>query len=154
MIVPGRYGGARRPSRAGDSARRRLGCEPRDFNEAGRPPYTRAGLAWRRPRHHGRTAARTIGRRRRFAIRIIQGLVAGIGFIGGGAILHGRGVRSVHGLTTAASIWIASGTGVAVGVGLWRAALTAVILSLIVLTIGRRLDNALHKISGANPDDN
>ena len=86
--------------------------------------------------------------------RIIQGLVAGIGFIGGGAILHGRGERSVHGLTTAASIWIASGTGVAVGVGLWRAALTAVILSLIVLTIGRRLDNALHKISGANPDDN
>ena len=88
------------------------------------------------------------------ASRIIQGLVAGIGFIGGGAILHRHDVRSVHGLTTAASIWIASGTGVAVGIGLWRAALAAVTLSLIVLTIGGRIDNALHKISSGDPDDN
>jgi putative Mg2+ transporter-C (MgtC) family protein len=86
--------------------------------------------------------------------RIIQGLVAGIGFIGGGVILHRRDVRAVHGLTTAASIWIASGTGVAVATGLWRAALTAVILSLVVLSLGRPLDNALHRISGSNPDDN
>lgn len=86
--------------------------------------------------------------------RIIQGLVAGIGFIGGGVILHRSGGRSVHGLTTAASIWIASGTGVAVGTGLWRAAVTTVILSLLVLSLGRPLDDALHKISGDNPDDN
>jgi putative Mg2+ transporter-C (MgtC) family protein len=86
--------------------------------------------------------------------RIIQGLVAGIGFIGGGVILHRRDVRAVHGLTTAASIWIASGTGVAVGTGLWRAAVIAVILSLFVLTVGRFLDNALHKISGSDLDDN
>jgi putative Mg2+ transporter-C (MgtC) family protein len=85
--------------------------------------------------------------------RIIQGLVAGIGFIGGGVILHRRDARAVHGLTTAASIWIASGTGVAVATGLWRAALAAVILSLIVLSLGRTLDNALHKISDGNQDD-
>ena len=60
----------------------------------------------------------------------------------------------MHGLTTAASIWIASGTGVAVGTGLWRAAVTTVILSLLVLSLGRPLDDALHKISGDNPDDN
>jgi putative Mg2+ transporter-C (MgtC) family protein len=86
--------------------------------------------------------------------RIIQGLVAGIGFIGGGVILRRRDAQAVHGLTTAASIWIASGTGVAVGTGLWRGALAAVFLSLIVLSLGRRLDNALHKISGDDPDDN
>jgi putative Mg2+ transporter-C (MgtC) family protein len=86
--------------------------------------------------------------------RIIQGLVAGIGFIGGGVILHRRDAQAVHGLTTAASIWIASGTGVAVGTGLWRAAVAAVILSLIVLSLGRPLDNALHKIRVGDPDDN
>ena len=85
--------------------------------------------------------------------RIIQGLVAGIGFIGGGVILHRGGGRGVHGLTTAASIWIASGTGVAVGTGLWRAAVAAVVLSLVVLTLGHHLDNALHKIGSDDPDD-
>ena len=42
--------------------------------------------------------------------RVIQGILAGIGFIGGGVILHGRRDQSVHGLTTAASIWIVSAT--------------------------------------------
>jgi putative Mg2+ transporter-C (MgtC) family protein len=85
--------------------------------------------------------------------RIIQGLVAGIGFIGGGVILHREGGRAVHGLTTAASIWIASGTGVAVGTGLWRGAVAAVVLSLVVLTVGRSLDTALRKISSDDRDD-
>src|SRR3954447_8743520 len=79
--------------------------------------------------------------------RVIQGLVAGIGFIGGGVILHCPDIRTVSGLTTAASIWIASGTGIAVGTGLWKAAVVAVVLSLIVLTVGHSLDNALHRIS-------
>ena len=78
--------------------------------------------------------------------RIIQGLVAGIGFIGGGVILHRRDAQEVEGLTTAASIWIASVTGVAVATGLWRGALAAVILSLILLSLGRPVDDALKKI--------
>lgn len=87
--------------------------------------------------------------------RIIQGLVAGIGFIGGGVILHREGGRAVHGLTTAASIWIASVTGVAVGTGLWRGAVAAVVLSLVVLALGRFRDNALRRGgTGDNPDDN
>lgn len=44
--------------------------------------------------------------------RIIQGLVAGIGFIGGGAILQSRG--AVHGTSTAASIWTTGVIGAAV----------------------------------------
>src|SRR5262249_14343218 len=47
--------------------------------------------------------------------RIIQGLVAGIGFIGGGAILKGNG--SVHGTATAASIWTTGVLGAAVAQG-------------------------------------
>lgn len=76
--------------------------------------------------------------------RVVQGIVAGIGFIGGGVILHLRDARTVLGLTTAASIWIVAATGIAVGAGLWRSALIALALALTVLTVGRVIDRALH----------
>jgi putative Mg2+ transporter-C (MgtC) family protein len=80
-------------------------------------------------------------------------MVAGIGFIGGGVILHRADVRMVRGLTTAASIWVVAATGVAVGTGLWRAAVMAVILVLVILSLGRRVDHAIHKISSDDPED-
>jgi putative Mg2+ transporter-C (MgtC) family protein len=85
------------------------------------------------------------------ASRVVQGMVAGIGFIGGGVILH-RGRGAVHGLTTAASIWIVAATGVATGAGLWRAATISIVLTLAVLTIGHSVDNALHRVSGPDRD--
>src|ERR1051326_7174733 len=45
--------------------------------------------------------------------RVIQGLVTGIGFLGGGAILKLSQEREVRGLTTAANIWLATGVGIA-----------------------------------------
>lgn len=84
--------------------------------------------------------------------RVVQGILAGIGFIGGGVILHRRDARAVHGLTTAASIWVVSATGVAVGAGLWRAAAMVVILALVVLTVGRLVDRAVRRV-GDNSDD-
>ncbi len=87
------------------------------------------------------------------ASRIIQGMVAGIGFIGGGVILHRHDVRGVHGLTTASSIWVVAATGAAVGTGLWQAALITVVLALVILSAGRRIDHALHKISSDEADD-
>jgi putative Mg2+ transporter-C (MgtC) family protein len=83
--------------------------------------------------------------------RVIQGILAGVGFIGGGVILHGREPNSVHGLTTAASIWIVAIAGVAVGAGLWRSAVLAIVLSLLVLTLGQPLDRVLHRASGNDP---
>ena len=47
--------------------------------------------------------------------RIIEGLIVGMGFIGGGAILKTSG--SVHGTATAASLWVTGAIGVAVGLG-------------------------------------
>lgn len=47
--------------------------------------------------------------------RVLQGILSGIGFIGGGAILKGKG--SVQGTATAASIWIVGAMGVAIGHG-------------------------------------
>jgi putative Mg2+ transporter-C (MgtC) family protein len=80
--------------------------------------------------------------------RIIQGLVAGIGFVGSGVILHRRDNNTVEGLTTAASIWVIAATGVAVGAGLWRASLIVVIISLLLLAIGSPVDRFVHRWSG------
>jgi putative Mg2+ transporter-C (MgtC) family protein len=52
----------------------------------------------------------------------------------------------VHGLTTAASIWVVAATGVAAGAGLWRAAVLAVVFSLILLAFGG-LDQVIHRVS-------
>jgi putative Mg2+ transporter-C (MgtC) family protein len=80
--------------------------------------------------------------------RIIQGIVAGIGFIGSGVILHRRDNHTVEGLTTAASIWVIAATGVAVGSGLWRASVIVVVISLLLLVIGSPIDRFVHRLSG------
>lgn len=49
--------------------------------------------------------------------RVVQGIVAGIGFLGAGVILKREEQSEVHGLTTAASVWLTAGVGVATGAG-------------------------------------
>jgi putative Mg2+ transporter-C (MgtC) family protein len=80
------------------------------------------------------------------ASRVLQGVVAGIGFIGGGVILHRDDRGEVSGLTTAASIWAVAAIGIACGAGLWRSALTAVILVLGVLALGEPVDRLIHRL--------
>src|SRR5438034_11016837 len=63
--------------------------------------------------------------------RIAAQIVTGIGFLGGGAIL--RSGSSVHGMTTAATIWVNAAIGMAVGVGEFALATLATVLTLIVL---------------------
>ena len=82
--------------------------------------------------------------------RVIQGMVAGIGFIGGGVILHKDG-RDVKGLTTAATIWVAAALGVSCGIGRWPIALGAVTIALVVLVVGRGVENAIHKHQLTDP---
>ncbi|HKR18340.1 MgtC/SapB family protein [Rhizorhapis sp.] len=60
--------------------------------------------------------------------RVLEGVIAGIGFLGGGAILQQK--RSVRGTATAASLWITGAIGVASGLGSYD---VAVVLSLITL---------------------
>ena len=79
--------------------------------------------------------------------RAIQGLIAGVGFLGGGAIIkaeHGM----VHGLTTAASIWLVASLGIACGIGQWIAALVALALALIILILGEPVEAFVHRIAG------
>ena len=66
--------------------------------------------------------------------RVAAGVVAGIGFIGAGAIIQSReGI--VAGLTTAATIWAVAGIGLAAGAGLYLVSAVATFLILIVLLL-------------------
>jgi putative Mg2+ transporter-C (MgtC) family protein len=82
------------------------------------------------------------------ALRAVQGLMAGIGFLGGGVILRDSDRSSVQGLTTAASIWVVACLGIACGMGLWITTLTAVGLTLLVLTFGIRVEKAIRRRFG------
>ena len=77
--------------------------------------------------------------------RVIQGIMAGIGFIGGGVILHRDDTRGRQGLTTAAAIWLVAGLGVTAGLGLWKLAAVALALGLAVLVGGAPLDRVLRR---------
>lgn len=68
--------------------------------------------------------------------RVIQGLVAGIGFIGGGAILKSEGTRSyVHGTATAASIWNFGVVGAAIAQNRWFLAVLLAALNFFALRV-------------------
>jgi putative Mg2+ transporter-C (MgtC) family protein len=80
--------------------------------------------------------------------RIIQGLVAGIGFLGAGAIVKGKPGEEIHGLTTAASIWMTAAIGLTAGLGHASTAILSAVLALIVLTVMQRWFHAVHPDGG------
>jgi putative Mg2+ transporter-C (MgtC) family protein len=63
--------------------------------------------------------------------RIAAGVVTGIGFLGAGAIIGGQ--DGVHGLTTAAGIWITAAVGLAVGSGSYVIAVVSTLLVVAIL---------------------
>jgi len=70
--------------------------------------------------------------------RIAAGVITGIGFLGAGTIIRER--ENVKGLTTAASLWVVAGLGLAVGCGFLRAAIYTTILAVIVLFFLRHVE--------------
>lgn len=83
--------------------------------------------------------------------RVIQGLIAGIGFLGAGSILQ-RGEGSlVHGLTTAASLWVVAVIGIGAGLGLWRLTLAATMIVLLVLLAEKPISRLLGSDKPAPP---
>jgi putative Mg2+ transporter-C (MgtC) family protein len=65
--------------------------------------------------------------------RVVQGLVTGIGFLGGGAILKLTAEHEIHGLTTAAGLWMTAAASAAAGLGQLVLAIVGMCLGLIVL---------------------
>ena len=78
--------------------------------------------------------------------RAIQGIIAGVGFLGGGAILKAEH-EIVSGLTTAASIWLVASLGIACGVGQWVAALIALAFAMIILIVGGPVEGFVHRVA-------
>ena len=85
--------------------------------------------------------------------RVIQGVIAGIGFLGGGVILRGVKGLHVYHLVTAASLWVTTGVGVLCGLGAWKLAGLATGLVLLVLVAGLYLDRWLYGAGGIKDED-
>ena len=83
--------------------------------------------------------------------RIIQGLVAGIGFIGGGAILKSE--SRVHGVATAASIWNTGVVGASVAQNRYLLAATLAVLNLFTLRILLQVKRKLNEEESAKKEE-
>jgi putative Mg2+ transporter-C (MgtC) family protein len=77
--------------------------------------------------------------------RIMQGVLTGVGFLGAGVILHDQAVQAVRGLTTAACVWLTACLGMMCGTANWKVLLVAFPLLAVVLTVGGRVERALHR---------
>jgi putative Mg2+ transporter-C (MgtC) family protein len=75
--------------------------------------------------------------------RIAAQIVSGVGFIGAGTIIQSRG--SVHGLTTAAGLWVASAIGIAVGAGFYAESTLVAVVLLLILTVLRPVERRLFR---------
>lgn len=71
--------------------------------------------------------------------RIVMGVATGIGFLGAGSIIRTSG--EVHGITTAAGIWVVGAIGACCGAGYYSIAIVAVLLSVIVLSVVRNVEH-------------
>jgi putative Mg2+ transporter-C (MgtC) family protein len=88
-----------------------------------------------------RHAVESIGGPNLDPTRIIHGVITGVGFLGAGSIMRTEGY--VHGLTTAASVWMVAAIGVAVGVHAYALALIGTVLALVVLELFRWVERFL-----------
>ena len=87
--------------------------------------------------------------------RIAAGVVTGVGFLGAGAIIRDRG--GVHGLTTAATIWLVASIGMACGAGFYKlaviSALTAIVVLIGLAQLERPLERYRKKYEHPQPPD-
>jgi len=85
--------------------------------------------------------------------RLLQGLVAGVGFLGAGTILKGSDEGRVQGLTTAAGVWMTAAIGVAAGMGREATAVFSTVVALLVLTALPHLTGQGGKPSNGSDQD-
>ena len=83
--------------------------------------------------------------------RIIQGIIGGLGFLGAGTIIHSRG--DVHGITTAAGIWIAGAIGLGCGAAYYFTAFLVTLIAVICLIPVQFLEYKLVNRRNTTPTD-
>lgn len=85
-------------------------------------------------------------------LRILNGIMEGLGFLGAGCIIQSRG--SVEGITTAATIWVVGAVGLACGAGEFRIAILTTVLAFLVLTTLRFVESKFVKTKTVGPELN
>jgi len=84
--------------------------------------------------------------------RIAAGVVTGVGFLGAGAIIQDRG--GIHGLTTAATIWMVASIGMACGARLYSLAVISTLVAIIVLIGLGLLEKPLRRFGKKDKSEN
>ena len=84
--------------------------------------------------------------------RVLQGVTAGIGFLGAGAILKQKEQNDIRGLTTAASVWMTAAIGVAAGMGREATAILSALFGLVILSILRAPNKKVGEYGPADRD--
>jgi len=84
--------------------------------------------------------------------RVVQGLIAGIGFLGAGAIIKIDDRQEIKGLTTAASIWLTAAIGMTAGLGQLATAIAGTVVGFVVLAIMPRIDVAMKRRRATSED--
>ena len=79
------------------------------------------------------------------ASRALQGVIAGVGFLGAGVILRNPAGSAVYGLTTAATIWLSACLGAACGLGYLSVAATGSAIALLILILGVPFERRLRR---------
>ena len=93
-------------------------------------------------------AMRSFGMSQFDPTRIVHGVITGVGFLGAGSIMRQEGY--VHGLTTAASIWMVAAIGTTVGVHAYGLAVVGTVLALVVLEGFRWVERFMSPGDGDN----
>ena len=83
--------------------------------------------------------------------RVIQGVLSGVGFIGAGAVLHGGSDKQVHGLATAASIWVSAALGAAAALAIWPLIGFGASIALLVLFVGAPIERRIRDHARSTP---
>lgn len=83
--------------------------------------------------------------------RVIQGVLSGVGFIGAGAVLRGGEGREVHGLATAACIWVSAALGTAAALAVWPLIVGGLLLAIMILLVGAPLERNIRERARQTP---
>jgi len=83
---------------------------------------------------------------------VVQGVLTGIGFLGGGVILRSPREKAVHNLTTAAAVWVTAALGIVCAVGEWKVLGFGLLFAIILLAIGDRVDKFIARMTRGSSD--
>lgn len=79
---------------------------------------------------------------------ILQGVLTGVGFLGAGVVLRDPQRRAVHGLTTAATVWVTAALGIACALASWQLIALGVVMTFVLLVAVRPVERLAERIAG------